>query len=598
VSFASIPWWAVAGLGAGILAVVVGLYLLRRTPRPQLVSNVDFWVEALQQARPKVLRSTRIPLLSLILSALVALLLVTEIGGPRFGEGVRGTTVVVLAAGRSMGAEEMGSSRADRALDEVRGWVDRATTNGRVAVVRAGLRPTVLMPLTDDDADLTRALSDFELDDGPADLDAAAELADAIVQREGGDGQILVVADRAPEASTGTPLVLVPVGAPADSLAISALTARRDPIAVGEYAVLCEVRSLTSRRGRARLVIHDRDVVIFDQRFEIGPMEQRRFRAQGFSSAQGELTARLEEIEIAGSEDASTADDVAYAVAPPLESTRVLLATEGNRWLETALAAHGAVEVERASPGDLASMDAYALNAHDVVIADRAAVGEVPHRGVLLIAPPEPARGVGVGEALDGPRVTASLASHHALGGVRLDSIRIARARALEVDPSDHVLLRSGAHALAVAREQGGQRTVALGFGLDDTDLVERVAFPLVLHHTMGWLAGRRGGHWLSRAPGEPLPAPAGATVLGPDDEPTTPTAGWVDDTHRAGIYHLGERAVAYSAASTVAPLPAAAPRAAPSEATGLPPLLVLLAGAMLLLLTLEWVLLHRGRLA
>ena len=62
-------------------------------------------------------------------------------GDPRFGAGVRGTTVVVLDVGRTMGAtEESGGRRIDHATAEVRRWVERTTITGEVAVVRAGMR--------------------------------------------------------------------------------------------------------------------------------------------------------------------------------------------------------------------------------------------------------------------------------------------------------------------------------------------------------------------------------------------------------------------------------------------------------------------------
>jgi len=597
MSFASLPWWAVLGAGLGVALVVVTLYLLRRTPRPAVVSNVGFWLEAMQKAKPRLLASTRIPLWSLLLSLLVALLLVFLLGGPRFGEGVRGTTVVVLSADRSMGAVEAGRTRLDRALDETRAWVDRATAGGQVAVVRAGIRPRVLMPLTDDDADLGRALDGFVLDDGPADLDAAVALADALVQQHGGTGQILVVADRAPEQRSRAPSVLVPVGAGADDLAVESLVARRAPDAVGEYAVRAEVVSHSSRQAHARLVVRDRDVVIVDQALELGPYERRVVRGQGFSSAQAELTATLEEVDIAGSADALGSSDTAYAVAAPLEPLEVLLVTPGNRWLEAALSVHPMARAEVIAPAELGARSAAELLEHDVVILDRVALGPAAEHPALWVLAPPGGAGVEVGERIAQPEVTAALASHAALGGARMEGVSIAHARALVPARSDRVLVRSGDHALVLAREQAGRRLVATGFELADTDLVERPSFPLVAHHTLRWLAARSETPPLARAPGESLAATAGSTVLDPDQEPAVAPAGAVLDTERAGIYHVGERAVAYSGLPT-APLMGPGSATAVSRAGILPPLAVIAAILLLLLVALEWVLLHRGRLS
>ena len=604
MTFAALPWWIVGLLGAAIAAVVLALYLLRRTPKPAIVSNLAFWIEAVQRARPRLLASTRIPLLSLLVSLLVALLLVLSIGEPRFGEGVRGTTVLVISAGRSMGAEEAGRSRIARALDEARLWSGRATASGEVAVLRAGITPSVIVPCTDDDGAVTDALEDFTLDDGPADIDAALALADDIVAHRGGAGQILVVTDRGlgGHAARGlrAPVVVIPAGAQADTVAVARLVARRDPIAVGEYAVEAEVRSFSSRRSRARLVVQDREVPILDQTVSLGPFEAVTVRGQGFSSAQAELVAQLSDIEIAGSQDALAADDVAYAVAAPLDTLRVLLATDRESYLARVLEVHPAVEARRVSLGALRGLD---LSAYDVVVVEGGA--PVTHPGLLLVDPADHPS-LGVEGSLDRPRVTATLASHRAFGGIRLESTRIERAHALEAGRGDRVLVRSGPDALAVAREGTGSRMVALGFALEETDLVEQAAFPLLVHHTLRWLATRDPAPPLPAEPGDVLSVGAASTVLGPDGEPREVHGGLVDDTESGGIYHASaddssddpQRAFAVSGAATSSALSGTGVTSATAHTSVLPPLALLVAAVLLFLVLLEWALLHRGRLS
>ncbi|MCZ7687558.1 MAG: nucleotidyltransferase family protein, partial [Sandaracinaceae bacterium] len=79
---------------------------------------------------------------------------------------MRGTTVIVLAAGRSMGASFGGETRIERAEREVRSWVDRTTVGGRWPWCARGCGPRRCSALTEDPADLERALADFTLDDG------------------------------------------------------------------------------------------------------------------------------------------------------------------------------------------------------------------------------------------------------------------------------------------------------------------------------------------------------------------------------------------------------------------------------------------------
>src|SRR5690606_12625649 len=179
---------------------------------------------------------------------------------------------------------------------------------------------------------------------------------------------------------------------------------------------------------------------------------------------------------------------------------------------------------------------------------------------------------LGAAGPAESPRVSASLASHPALRGVRLDAIRIGRALRFAVEAGDQVLIRSGADALAVARETPDRRLRPFGI-----DAVSRNDVPL------------------PRRLGEPLRAAAGQAVLGPDGEPVSPTE--LAAIRRQGLYHVGERAVAFSGAEHAEALGAGATGGRFRTTDPLPPLALLVAIALLALIVLEWALLHRGRL-
>ncbi len=594
MTFAGLGWTTLLGVAGAIGLVVLGLYLLRRTPKPQVVSNVTFWMRAVQSSRPRFLRAARIPWVAFLISLLVALLFVGELGDPRFGEGVRGTTVIVLAAGRSMGASENGETRIERAQREVRSWVDRTTVGGRVAVVRAGMRPETLLALTEDPADLDRALDGFTLDDGPADLEGALRLADRIVATSGEAGQILLVADRDVELETTATRVLIPVGVPSDTIAIADFTARRDPLAAGEYVAQVSVRSFSAREASARLRIFDGEVPLLDRRVTLLPGDGARLTAQGFSAERAELTARLEEVEIAGSEDALATDDVAHAVVDPLDPLRVLLVSAGNDYLEAALAVHPNATVEQIAPAAFGSRSADELGAYDVLVLDRTPLPEANRHPSVLLFSPESGQLAASGAA-ERPHVSASLASHPAMRGVRLDGIRIGRALRFATEPGDQVLIRSDADALAVAREEPGRRLLAFGLDLAATDLVEREAFPLFVHDALHWASASQDEIPVPRRLGEALYAAAGQTVLGPDGEPVAACVHAA--SRRQGIYHVGERAIAFSGTEHAEELSAGATGGRFRTSDPLPPLAVLVAIVLLALMLLEWGLLHRGRL-
>ncbi len=605
MSFATLPMWAVLAGSAAITVVVVGLYLLKQQPRPVIVSNVKFWLKAAAETKPRWLLSKRVPLLALLLSLLAALLVFVDLAEPSFGDDVRGTSVIVVEAGQSMGATEARTTRLSRAKDQAERWAERALAGGEVAVIRAGIRPEVVVPITGDRGEVASGLDRLEnVDEGPLDLAGALSLADEIIARRGGRGQVFIIGDRSPvqAAASTVPRLFVSVAMPADTIAIRDFSARRDPRALGEYRARVVVRSYAQRPAKAMLRVRDRDTAIFEREIELTPSEASSFEMRGFSTAEGQLVAQLEDIEITGSADALASDDVAYAVVAPLVRTRVLVASPGNRYLDAALSMHGGIEVERVAPSALAAKSPEELAGYDVIIADRAPLPSGVSAPVLVVDPGEDGL-VASTETVRNPPITASLSGHSALNGVRLNDVRISSARSLRTEPGDQVLLRAGRHALAIARERrcgptdtGGciPRLVVLGFSLGDTDLVTRPAFPLVVDSMVRWLDQRESVVPLPDRPGEPLAVTATELVTA---EGTEAIEGPLAQVTEAGIYRTQEHAQAFSAAQDSGALPSSDATLPAIPLAWLPPLSAWIAAAFLLVLLLEWLLLHRGRL-
>ena len=602
MNFAALSPAALLGVALAATLAVIALYLLRRTPRTQVVSNVEFWRRAVERSRPRALFATRVPWLALLVSLLIALSLVGEMGDPRVGSGFSGTTVLVLAADRTMTArDDHGRRRLDEALALARATVLADTVSGQVAIVRAGLRPEVLVPLTHRAADADRALVGIEPDDGTADLSAAVAVARGIVHGAHTTGRVVVVADRDDFARVADPqvsVVFAPVGTPAETIAVTAFDARRDPLALGEYHVRCEVRSYSTRRARAHLVIRDRDTVLSEERVTPGPGEVTVHRARGFSSAQAELSARLEDIDIEGGRDALAGDDVAYATVPPVVATRVLLVTRGNRYLANALAANPAVELEIVDEAALAARRR-TLSRYQVVVLDRVASEPPLDHPALLLFGVVGSPALRVGPELRAPRVTAFAADHRVLAGLRFDQVQVVRARPLLPTADDRVIVRSGHDALAIARDRDGARVLALGFDTDGTDLVQRIAFPLFMHNSLVWLDRREREFHSWQPPGEPIRASGSPAVVLTPAGVGREVRGALYDTSCAGLYHTADRAIAVSAAEEAGSLAAAeGPRDVHLSARpGQTPVALVLAAAILLLLGVEWPFTLRGRL-
>ena len=600
MTFVGMPLLVVVAVGATCAAAVLILYLLKSTPRPQPVSNVDFWLKAAEQAKPSWMFSTRIPFWALLLTLLVALLLVVLSGDPKLDEGLGGTTIVVLDAGRGMNARHDDGTRMERAIELLEDTAARATVTGRILVIRAGIRPSVMVPLTNSTGELDRAVEEHSPDDGPSDLNAACSLADRLAARVAEPRRIILISDRDIERPRpGTSVDLISVGRAGETVAIVTFGARRDPIALGEYITLCEVEAYTEHPARARLLIEDGDVVVADEEIRLEPGERVSHRARGFTRHAGELTARLTDIEIDSGTDVLTTDNFAYAALPPLSRTRVLLVTSGNRYLRSALELDPSVEVDEITPDELES-NAWSnetLWSYHVLILDRFhASRPIPHAGVMLVDPPERAPDLHLGREVEDLQVTSVSSTHPVLEAVEIDDMSIESARILLPDPDDRVLMRAERHALAIARDVRGERRVVLGFDLHSTDLVRQVAFPLLMHNTIVWLTNEQAPARSASPPGQPLAfAGARAQIEMPGDETSEGRAGSFHDTAASGFYRVNDRPFAVSAVDHAGPVVAAPIQPTYRGRSGWPELGLMLGLALLLLIVAEWILLHRG---
>jgi hypothetical protein len=601
MSFVGMPAAVMVAIAAVSGAVVLLLYLLKSTPRPQIVSNVDFWLRAAERAQPTWMLSTRIPLIAMLVTLAAALLIVLVAGDPRAEQTLEGTTVVVIDAGHSMEARHEGATRFDRAAELLEEVVDRATLTGRVVVIRAGIRPTILVPLTRSPQALDRSLEEHRLDDGPSDLEGALALADRVALDAGEPRRIIVISDRRPETRTATPIELISVGRAGQNVAIVAFGARRDPIALGELSILCEVAAFTSGPARARLVIEDQDMVIAEEQLELAPGGRITHHARGFSQQESEITARLVDIEIEGSADAHPGDDLAYAVVPALASTRALLVSDGNPYLRAALELDPLIELAQMTPmefaSELESQGSRATWRYHVLILDRVHPSvPVSHAGMLLVDPPLDLPDLRLGQELAGVEVTSVTGNHPVLEAVELETIQFERARVLIADPDDRVILRGGRHALALARESRGSRRLTFGFDLQGSDLVRQEAFPLMIHNAVVWLANLDAPPRSAARPGTPITfAGARAEVELPGGTTIEARAGSFQGSEGAGIYRINERPSAISAVDHAAAVVDAPIQPARRDPFDWPPLTLILALLLLALMATEWVLTHRG---
>ena len=527
---------------AALVPIVVLLYLLKIRRRDAVVTTLRFWQQLATDNRRRTfwqkLRRPLSMLLQLLLLALVLFALARpELGAFSFGAGAS-TIVVFDTRARMQAREESGGTRFEVARTVAAGFLRRASTSNQIALLAAGARPRVVVPFSADDAPLLSALQSLAAEDAAGSLEDSLALANELLASRPSPRRVVVITDQAPPPrpdSANGEVEWIAIGTPRENVGLTRLAVRRLTTSSADAEILFEIvnHGSSQRTGNVELAFDGR---VFDLRpVDLAPGQRRTevFAAPPLnrlpSNARGWITARW--VPGDGRADALALDDVAYAVAPLPRPRRVLLVTPGNPFLERCLAADDTIRFELLAPA--AFEPASAAN-FDAVILDQPenrgsdALENLPAGNFFFIR--QSPLGLNEGE-LDRPLVTAADVDDPLLRLADLREVNFLRAAGLPFDARRgpqrrgawrvFAPLRSLDHALILAGEREpesgrpGQRFVALAFGVTDSDLPLRIAFPLFIYNAVHWLAGGEATNPNALRAGESLRLRAGETVEG-----------------------------------------------------------------------------------
>ncbi len=621
-----------AGLFFAALApVVVAFYLLKVRRRPLAVSSLLLWQQVLGQNKRRSLFQRLRQWWSLLLHLLILALIILALSRPvplRHGEAaVQGANVLVIDNRARMGAVEQGEPRFAAAVREAVAQLSRFGSEEETAVLTVAGRPQVARAFTRERDAVLATLETVEASEAGGDLEAATALARQLLEGRGTGGGVLVFTDTsAPDDWEGGGWFDVSRG-PLENLAITQFAVRAQPNSPGTAEVLAEIAnfSATPRSGNVELRIENRLVEVRPFALEPGEIQRLFFPAldsrRAYANSRGWVQARLD------TTDSLPLDDTAYAVLPETRPIRVLLAGEGDLFLERALQSEPQIELQMLTAPSLE--DAAGFDA--VVFSGRAppdwpwlAEG-MPSTLVLGAIPPPLATGA---EPFARPLVTAQDRRHPVAWLVDFADPLLTESQVIDLDRSPGWswtrVLDAARSPLIVAGERlgSGERLVVAAFDPLASDLPLRVAYPLFINNSIRWLAGREQpletftaatGRAITLEPGESV-LPRALTTFAPlgeaegDDWQSTrfiPMETGFYQTRTEGrtgwlAASLADPAMSALPSGSVAPPPPGPVPAARSVRWGWPgeafPLWTWLALAAALLFTLEWWWFHRRR--
>jgi len=461
---------------------LAAMYFLKVRRRRVQVPTLLLWSQVVRnqrQARP----FDRFRRHLLFLLQLLALLLLTfALAGPSIsGDRYLGHSVVWVVDGSgSMQANAPGPSRFALAQQAVLDGVGALQGGDEGMVLLAGPEPRVVASFTRDHEALAAAVRSMQVTGATSSLADAVNLAVAlthsrqgrtmVVVTDGSDPSLQRVVNEHPGVRTRL------VGKDAPNVAITAIDLRRSPTVDLESELFVTLRRFGGDSGPVGVEVSLDGQLLTSETVDL-PADRPVARVyRGLGTTGGLLRVRLE------TGDALKLDDEALAwLAAPRR--RRVLCVGCTALTGRALAVDSRFQLTAASAASPAEEATY-----DAVIYEQAAVPERPGAPFLALGP-SALGDTPLPELVAWPQVTTWRKTHPAMRFVEPSALAVSAARA-GATAGWEPLLDSDAGALLSTGVHGGQRGLMLHFAPTASDLPMRVAWPIFLLNSIGWLTG------------------------------------------------------------------------------------------------------------
>lgn len=471
----------------GLLAIpIILLYMLRLRRREVSVSSTFLWQQVLRDREANTpwqrLRRNLLLFLQLLILALLVLALARPyITVPAVSAG---QIALLIDASASMNATDSADgTRFAEAQRQANAIIDTMSAGDTMTVIRVADVPEVLTGYSNDPAILHAAVDGSQASNGPADWTAAFTLA-AAGAAGAQEFNVVVVGDGGIGSAGDFPPIpgdieFVPIGASSDNLAITALAARALP---GEPAQLfAEITNYSSTEAEVIFALTIDDALISAERYTISarsslPVVSTSLPAD-YESIQASLTLPAESSFV----DRLPLDDTAYAVSPAASARRVLLLSDGNRFLEQGLSSLPGINAVAGRINTNISTRGY-----DLVVLDSWLPPQLPDGDLLIINPPSSTPLFAVGEITT---ATGNLRVDRAdprMTYVDFDAVNLLQFRQVQAEWAQPLIVAEGG-ALLLAGEVDGRQIAILTFDLRDSDLPLQIAYPILLSSLLSW---------------------------------------------------------------------------------------------------------------
>ncbi|MFT3921070.1 MAG: VWA domain-containing protein [Myxococcales bacterium] len=507
-------WLGLSGSGfatalIGLGAAVVALYLLKEQRRRIVVPALALW-ESLLKSRAQAALSTRLRrVFSLLLALTILLCMLLALADIRRSAPRTGRNLLILVdRSASMGATDEPGTRLAAAKERVRALLAELGPNDHALIASLDQQATPRCTWSNDRQTLREALDAIPPSDIPGDLVTGVRLAlDALSGRSSPELHLASDGNLGGETQAKQLLATRPqlqlhyhrVGKSPRNVGITAFAARGYALDQGHLEGMLSLQNFGPRPEEVTLGVSSAGTPLYEERFVLAAGERAFRTLKDLPTSEAPLEAKLV---LASGPDALPSDDRAYASLPEQHRIRVLVVSEGNRYLEAALLLEEYLEVAERTPDQYQSAAGF-----DAVIFDRTRPAHDPEVPALYLGTRETAGffPLAVQGEINRPFFDQVDTRHPVLKHLSLRDVNLARALSTTPQAGDRVLAETSAHVPLIVEGQRGAPFLALTFDVRESDLPLRAAWPLLVLRSLERLSARGNPASTGRLAGEVL---------------------------------------------------------------------------------------------
>lgn len=535
------PWafW----IAAAVVPPLVLLYFLKLRRRRELISSTFLWQRAVQELQVNApfqrLRKNLLLFLQLLVLGLGVFALARPVVESALAQ--RSSVIILLDRSASMNTREAdGQTRFELAREQAvrlvrtfnqtaKRWYSLFTGDDsltRIMVIAYSDRASVICPFTTDTGQVIDLVRRVEPTDGLTNLPEALQLAEAYMQQT----RIEQSPDKAVEASSivlisdgavpplrdvvlrSDHIELIPIGQARDNVGITALRVQRNYEQPEVLDVFCQVQNFAPKPVQSDVSI------LLDGRLEtvrsvsLGPGTTPTGKEQAgtappqpaSANAPGSTAALSFEFPLAEAavlearlarSDALNVDNAAWVVVPPPRKLRLLLVSERNLLLESALRPLPLQALDAMTPAQYESAPASRIeqdgrSRYDVVVFDKHDTKRLPAGNYLFVdCLPEIAGVEKEGDVGDFAMMWWD-ETHPVLRHVALEYVYAARGIRFKLPEGAQNLIEGPFGPVLARVVDAGRQCLILGFPIEASTWWNKPSFPVFLYNATRFLGG------------------------------------------------------------------------------------------------------------